>query len=249
MFQLNKSDVENSENFQERAKYVFEALSDLESNHRAFQSQILLPDCLDLNIENIDLNKQVEFEFKIPALPPVSAAKRPRNNLPDHVRYPHKWKRYSLEDVPESAMSPSGNRTAALSFLRTINQSRDDVEMKEDKSASLEFDRPIGQNRFRALNSKLTEADGEEEEREEEIEINLTNTFKKRNKKKVLRKKMYDEDLESEEMDLVIAKKVNQKKSKYHVKVEEEEEELSNAIDDSQNNEDYESEFKERDLF
>ena len=128
-----------------------------------------------------DASESSSFEFKIPSLLPLrltdeavvtqplsqqvspdqAAAKKP-----DYVLNPHKWKKYTLEDVPEAHMSPGANFQAAFSFLNnqssgaTTNKHRignarvkvscdvGHFERLADTASSIEFNKPIGAGRM-----------------------------------------------------------------------------------------------------
>ncbi|KAJ8981077.1 hypothetical protein NQ317_007214 [Molorchus minor] len=53
------------------------------------------------------------------------------NRIPDFKKNPHKWTKYSLDDVKEDDMSDKGNTRAALSFLK---------ELEDRKSTNMECD-------------------------------------------------------------------------------------------------------------
>lgn len=76
-----------------------------------------------------------ESIFKQPALP-SPFADRP---IPDHHRNPHKWKRYSLDDVQSSDMSDKTNTISALSFLNKLKQQKS--KNKHDTESKMEIDR------------------------------------------------------------------------------------------------------------
>ncbi|XP_022196489.2 protein TSSC4 [Nilaparvata lugens] len=79
-----------------------------------------------------------ESIFKRPDLPsPV----RRNHNLPDFRRNPHKWTKYSLNDVSEDDMSERSNTAAAMSFLQEM-ESRRNVEMEDKSEDKIVFKRP-----------------------------------------------------------------------------------------------------------
>ncbi|RZF44535.1 hypothetical protein LSTR_LSTR002308 [Laodelphax striatellus] len=82
--------------------------------------------------------KGQESIFKKPDLPsPV----RHNHNIPDFRRNPHKWTKYSLNDVSEEDMSDKSNTAAAMAFLREV-ESRKNVEMEEKSEDKIVFKRP-----------------------------------------------------------------------------------------------------------
>lgn len=88
-----------------------------------------------------------ESIFKRPEGPAPKAASRA---IPDFHRNPHRWTKYSLEDVPREDLTEESNTRAALSFLNELkarrkseklNNSAGDAEMKEvfDSSKKILF--------------------------------------------------------------------------------------------------------------
>lgn len=67
-----------------------------------------------------------ESIFKRPEGPAPRANFR---NIPDYHRNPHKWVKYSLDDVPSEDMTEDSNTQAAMSFLRELKARR-----KEEKA-------------------------------------------------------------------------------------------------------------------
>ncbi|KAI4471131.1 tumor suppressing subtransferable candidate 4 tssc4 [Holotrichia oblita] len=59
-----------------------------------------------------------ESIFKRPETVPKRRLSRFRT--PHFQRYPHKWTKYSLDDVKDEDMSETGNRKAALTFLKEL---------------------------------------------------------------------------------------------------------------------------------
>ena len=117
MFNLNLGNNGANE-FKERSKSVFDSLTSLESVHNAKANEYI-----DKSLDNYDptisssdrtelkrddrKDKAIttkDGEFRVPDVPPPrsSPQKRRRQNEPDHVMNPQKWKRYSLEDVKVS---------------------------------------------------------------------------------------------------------------------------------------------------
>ncbi|XP_001353709.2 uncharacterized protein [Drosophila pseudoobscura] len=86
-----------------------------------------------------------ESIFKKPEMP-IGRCLKPRKT-PDYQMNPHKWKKYSLEDVD---ISDQSNSSAALSFLRQMDAQRqteagDDAEM--DAGGKIEFKKKSKLNR------------------------------------------------------------------------------------------------------
>lgn len=59
-----------------------------------------------------------ESIFKRPEVVPKRRLSRFRT--PNFQRYPHKWTKYSLDDVTDEHMSETSNRRAALTFLKEL---------------------------------------------------------------------------------------------------------------------------------
>ncbi|XP_018403445.1 PREDICTED: uncharacterized protein LOC108780291 isoform X2 [Cyphomyrmex costatus] len=52
-------------------------------------------------------------------------------NIPDYHRNPHKWVKYSLDDVSSEDMTERSNTQAAMSFLRELKARRKKKEIEE----------------------------------------------------------------------------------------------------------------------
>lgn len=112
----------NPDDFKSRSKSVFDSLASLESVHNVKAKEYIdrSLDTFDPTEENEEKRssaaavKRKDGVFKVPEMPPPRSQSGPRrsnftpatsggfkrrHNEPDHVRNPHKWKRYSLEDV------------------------------------------------------------------------------------------------------------------------------------------------------
>ncbi|XP_029159864.1 protein TSSC4 [Nylanderia fulva] len=88
-----------------------------------------------------------ESIFKRPEGPAPRANFR---NIPDYHRNPHKWVKYSLDDVSSEDMTDRSNMQAAMSFLKELKARREkeevdqceekmDVELESDSQGSTEF--------------------------------------------------------------------------------------------------------------
>ncbi|XP_050075495.1 uncharacterized protein LOC126562934 [Anopheles maculipalpis] len=100
-----------------------------------------------------------ESIFKRPNAPIGRCLKRA--NLPGYKRNPHKWIKYSLEDVDTSDRS---NMTAAFSFLKQMEEQRESAENSSGDANPLNStDQPcrsiVRFNRSVRLRSQLDEAD------------------------------------------------------------------------------------------
>ncbi|KAL6267882.1 hypothetical protein P5V15_000953 [Pogonomyrmex californicus] len=69
-----------------------------------------------------------ESIFKRPEGPAPRASFR---NIPDYHRNPHKWVKYSLDDVSSEDMTERSNTQAAMSFLRELKARRKKEEIDE----------------------------------------------------------------------------------------------------------------------
>lgn len=70
-----------------------------------------------------------ESIFKKPDAPPPRFKNR---DVPDYHRNPHKWVKYSLGDVSPDDMSEKSNTAAALTFLREIEERKNQQKMEVD---------------------------------------------------------------------------------------------------------------------
>jgi hypothetical protein len=161
-----------STDFKSRVNSTFEVLATLEATHKQKKAEYIEEKDVEENLEETQINhmdatcsNSKEFEFKVPEL---NLMKRPqaftsKNNLecknrkiqPDFVVNPDKWKKYSLEDVSDSQMSPSANYFAAINFLKQKEKikgsNRDEFDKFEklaDRTELLNdsslFNKPIG---------------------------------------------------------------------------------------------------------
>lgn len=123
--------------FTQRQKNVFDQLKVLENNRKNTG-----------NYNTMDIDEQVEtsrrsqrsitkhFRGKesIFKKPQNLAPKNFINRIPDFKKNPHKWTRYSLDDVRDEDISDKGNTKAALSFLK---------ELEERKSQDIDCDQEV----------------------------------------------------------------------------------------------------------
>lgn len=89
--------------------------------------------------------------FKTPAVPLRKSLAASR--IPDYRMHPHKWTRYSLEDVDTSERS---NTAAAMSFLKEIESRKSEGEMETDGEKKIVFRKSV------IAKSKLEDARDEE---------------------------------------------------------------------------------------
>ncbi|XP_001841831.2 uncharacterized protein LOC6030977 isoform X1 [Culex quinquefasciatus] len=95
-----------------------------------------------------------ESIFKRPAAPIGKCL--PMTRVPDFKKNPHKWTKYSLEDVDTSDRS---NTAAAFSFLREIESQKRDQQQHEDEEGPTEFKSKVRFNRSVKLQARLEEVD------------------------------------------------------------------------------------------
>ncbi|XP_053688234.1 uncharacterized protein LOC128737588 [Sabethes cyaneus] len=103
-----------------------------------------------------------ESIFKRPSLPIGKCL--PTSRVPDFKRNPHKWTKYSLEDVDTSDRS---NTAAAFAFLREMEaQKRDELNTDEEGTGegSTAFKGKVRFNRSLKLKSQLEDPPPTEEE-------------------------------------------------------------------------------------
>jgi hypothetical protein len=273
MYELN---AENS-NFKERSKSVFSTLANLESSLKKNQVQNDL-ETLNLSNETEEDFEPLEtrsskpkqtsdFEFKVPRCVPnsrVSKPNHPRTShsnqthyhhgnrrgrfVPDYLKNPQKWKKYSLEDVDD--MNASTNRNAAMSFLRSLSKQTGQVETDSQSFAKLadpaDFNKPIGRKKFNKLEQDETD---EQEERDESCKMEQTTSsssffknkrFNKRNMRRI------EETDEAEEEKTSDSKTQN---SDIDMKKNESDEDEFSEYKKNANDPDESAEFEERDLY
>ncbi|XP_018567300.1 protein TSSC4 [Anoplophora glabripennis] len=128
--------------FAERQKNVFDQLKVLENsrkntgNHNSVETE----EQVDPNRRNQrSITKHFRGKESIFKKPQNVAPKNYINRIPDFKKNPHKWTRYSLDDVREEDISDKGNTKAALSFLKELEE-RKSQEMDCDQE---QVDQPV----------------------------------------------------------------------------------------------------------
>ncbi|XP_055533939.1 protein TSSC4 [Wyeomyia smithii] len=91
-----------------------------------------------------------ESIFKRPALPIGKCL--PVSRVPDFKKNPHKWTKYSLEDVDTSDRS---NTAAAFTFLREMEAQKRDEQSREEAEGSTAFREKVRFNRSLKLKTQL----------------------------------------------------------------------------------------------
>lgn len=61
--------------------------------------------------------------------------------MPDFKKNPHKWTKYSLEDVQE--MTDESNRKAAFDFLKQLADRQQNEEKLEELPSKIEFNKHV----------------------------------------------------------------------------------------------------------
>lgn len=138
--------------FANRQKLLFDKLTDAEQecnrnkmdaestdvnvNNESNKPQIILPSGHKCKIETRRFRGR-ESIFKRPEGPAPRALNR---NIPDFRRNPHKWRKYSLDDVSNNDMTEQSNTRAALSFLKELKARR--LVHNVDESEGMNIDEP-----------------------------------------------------------------------------------------------------------
>jgi hypothetical protein len=116
---------------------------------------------------------------------------------PDYLKNPKKWKKYSLEDVDE--LSAGANRSAAMSFLRTLSKGGSGGTVESDQDAfnkladNVQFNKPIGRKKFNKFSDVVEEEESAvvvDERKDEKAVVDSSGGgfFKKKFKKRNMRR-------------------------------------------------------------
>ncbi|CAH0547875.1 unnamed protein product [Brassicogethes aeneus] len=149
-------------NFRERQKNVFDQLNALES----IRNKNAAPQPMETDEKPIDkksyrsATRQFRGKESIFKKPQNPVPKGYNNRMPDFKKNPHKWTRYSLEDVREEDCSERSNTKAALSFLDDLKKRRSAAEQSDES----EKDSPnkIVFKRHHKINKKPVQVEEEE---------------------------------------------------------------------------------------
>lgn len=136
---------ETNEDFAQRQKNVFDQLKVLENNRKNTRSSnsMELDDEVDANRRNQrSITKHFRGKESIFKKPQNLTPKNFINRIPDFKKNPHKWTRYSLDDVKDEDISDKGNTKAALSFLKELEE-RKNVDMDCDQEKTEEAPKKI----------------------------------------------------------------------------------------------------------
>ncbi|KAL0127201.1 hypothetical protein PUN28_005475 [Cardiocondyla obscurior] len=133
--------------FTNRQRLLFDQLSVAESkrkHEKSGESETNAGECEKRSAAGDDWKQKRETKrfrgresiFKRPEAPAPRANFR---TIPDHHRNPHKWVRYSLDDVSSEDMTERSNTQAAMSFLRELKARRrsEEVECEEEMDVEL----------------------------------------------------------------------------------------------------------------
>lgn len=125
----------NNQEFAQRQKNVFDQLNtitcNLTNSEQGDDSEHL--DVVDRTQRKITKQfRNRESIFKRPHVPVRTQSKK----IPDHCLNPHKWTKYSLEDVRNEDMSERGNTSAAMSFLKELADRKEKTETSEEPETS-----------------------------------------------------------------------------------------------------------------
>lgn len=135
----------SNEEFSARQKNVFDQLNTIETNRLNSANSFFneANNSPAVNRTQRRITKQFrgkESIFKKPHVP----LRRSPNKIPDYCVNPHKWTKYSLEDVPNEDMSERGNTAAAMSFLKEINKRKEnESEIEADVGEKIVFKKSI----------------------------------------------------------------------------------------------------------
>lgn len=168
LFQADQNATNSSvvfTNFNDRQKNLFDQLKRAEDTNK---NRIITNETpMDVTTLKNQSNKRKRSEtketkylqgresiFKRPEQPLSKCL--PRRHVPDFKKNPHKWTKYSLDDVSSEDTSERGNTNAALSFLREIEERKKSQleDMNEDDNVKPRFNTSV-----MVKNKKNTEDD------------------------------------------------------------------------------------------
>lgn len=223
MYELDSEDS----NFRQRSKSVFDSLASLESTHRRAEQSYQVDNLTEESERNAALNPPAPTEscssrlieeiksgvnrtnepvFKVPvSVAPRGGTKRPYSSLPDYVKNPDKWKRYSLKDVEEN---PGANTRAAMSFLNSLmsqSSPNSDNQSFIQLADKLDFNRPIGKKKFFAESSEdlneVNDAQARDNQTldDQDVHHKASSSFVKRKRIKFTRTLAEDDECDEQE--------------------------------------------------
>nr|CAI5823559.1 unnamed protein product [Callosobruchus analis]CAI5847074.1 unnamed protein product [Callosobruchus analis] len=126
-----------NEEFTQRQKSVFDRLNDLDNSRKVNTSTSSDPE--DRNTDKTN-NKKLQRSQTKHLRGKESIFKQPQNpvpkgylkRMPDFKKNPHKWIRYSLDDVRDEDISDKGNTKAAMTFLKELRDRKRSEDMETD---------------------------------------------------------------------------------------------------------------------
>lgn len=170
-----------STDFTNRQKSIFDQLDAIkvanhsETNLNKGQAKKFLKTVggrVAVDVDSDHKGKKIDFKhfkgkesiFKRPEPPPPPRKSRPV--IPDFQRNPHKWKKYSLNDVSEDDMSDKSNTAAAMAFLNEIKSRKgleDDPMETDEKIVFKQPSRPnISGSQSRIIKISKDDSPGED---------------------------------------------------------------------------------------
>ncbi|CAH1155329.1 unnamed protein product [Phaedon cochleariae] len=153
--------------FSQRQKDVFEQLKVLENNRKnstfsTAENGMETDEIPDGNKHQRRFTKQYRGKESIFKKPQNLAPKNYMRGIPDFKKNPHKWTKYSLDDVKDEDISDKTNTKAALSFLKELRDRRS-TEIGENNERSMpDSQQKIIFQRHAKIEKKGTESDPED---------------------------------------------------------------------------------------
>lgn len=152
------------EGFVDRQKNIFDKLTvaekernerQLEADHHSQKNNSLSTGNYILSLRDVKQFRKKKSIFARPVVPPPRFKNK---GVPDYHRNPHKWIKYSLEDVSQEDMSDQSNTAAALSFLKEMQERKRQQEMEvEDKaSGHITFKQPKNKTKLFSQHDAVT---------------------------------------------------------------------------------------------
>ncbi|XP_057658219.1 protein TSSC4 [Diorhabda carinulata] len=134
----------DNDEFSLRQKNIFEQLTVLENNKTKLQNDTQMEvdtDVDDTHKSNPKLQRAITKRLR----GKESIFKRPQNpvpknyikKMPDFKKNPHKWTKYTLDDVADEDMSDKSNTKTALSFLEELKERKDSDTLSANAKADL----------------------------------------------------------------------------------------------------------------
>ncbi|CAK9796804.1 hypothetical protein ANTQUA_LOCUS901 [Anthophora quadrimaculata] len=149
--------------FANRQKLLFDKLSDAEQECNKNKMVTETTD-VDMNVDESNKSQLLragqkrksetkrfrgkESIFKRPEGPAPRAVSR---TVPDFHKNPHKWKKYSLDDVSNDDMTEESNTRAALSFLKELKARRLMEKAEESEKLNMEQSGSMEQNQMEVV--------------------------------------------------------------------------------------------------